>query len=130
MPKKYRNKDVSPVSWYVASYIERFKVVAEDDSNENKRCVAWENTILIKAATPDEAYLKAIEEAKNGNEPYENSDGVLVQFVFEGLTSLLPVYEELEDGSEIMWAEHENKAIKTVKSMVKEKSELEVFSKD
>lgn len=130
MPKKYRDKDVSSVGWYVASYIERFKVVGDDDSNENKRCVAWENTILIKASNPDEAYAKAIEEAKIGNEPYENTDGEMVQFVFEGLTSLLPIYEELDHGSEIMWTEHENKAIKTIKSMVKNKSELEVFSNE
>ncbi|OZG72613.1 hypothetical protein BTA51_13875 [Hahella sp. CCB-MM4] len=130
MPKKYRNKDVSSVGWYVASYIERSKYVGEDDANENKRCVAWENTILIKASNPDEAYEKAIEEANIGREPYENSDGEMIQFVFEGLTSLLPIYEELEHGSEIMWTEHENKAIKTIKSMVKSKSELEVFSNE
>jgi len=41
----------------------------------------------------------------------------------------LPVYDELENGAEIMWVEHKNKAIKTIKNMVKSKSELEVFSK-
>jgi hypothetical protein len=125
----YRKKDLSPSDWYIASYIQRFKVFNIDDSNQNKRCLAWENTILIKATNPDEAYEKAVQEAKLGCEPYKNTDGEEVQFIFEGLTSLIPVYEELEDGAEIMWTEHENKAIKTIKSMVKKKSELEVFAK-
>ena len=130
MNTKYRQKDLSPSGWYIASYIERFWVVGEDDSNENHRCTAWENTILIKASNPEQAYEKALAEANFGKEPYVNSDGVKVQFVFEGLTSLIPVYESLEDGAEIMWVEHNNKAIKTIRSMIKNKTELEVFSDD
>ena len=66
-------------------------------------------------------------EAKLNCKPYTNSLGKRVQFTFEGLTSLLPIYDELEDGVEVSWTVHEYKAIKTVKNMVKKKSELEVF---
>jgi len=31
-----------------------------------------------------------------------------VRWVFEGITELLPVYERLQDGAEIMWAEKES----------------------
>lgn len=130
MKKNTSKKNLSPSGWYVASYIHRFKIVGKDDTNENKRCLAWKNTILVKASNPDEAYKKAIKEAKLGCEPYTNTDGEEVQFIFEGLTSLVPVYEELEDGAEILWKEYENKAIKTIKSMVKHKLELEAFLKD
>lgn len=47
--------------------------------------------------------------------------------MLDGLTSLLPIYDELEDGTEILWEEHTNRTIKKVKSWVKEKHELEVF---
>jgi len=47
--------------------------------------------------------------------------------VFEGLISLLPIYDELKDGAEIIWVEHENKTIGKVRSWVRHKHELEVF---
>ena len=53
----------------------------------------------------------------------------MVEFVFEGLTSLIAIYEELEDGAEIIWQEHENKTLKTIQGWVKKKEELEVFDR-
>lgn len=53
-----------------------------------------------------------------------------MRWIFEGLTTLVAVFEELEDGAEIAWIEHENKAIKTVKKWVKSKENLEVFQRD
>jgi hypothetical protein len=35
------------------------------------------------------------------------------------LTELLPIYEELEDGSEVMWAEHAPRKLKNLKKMVR-----------
>jgi len=125
--KKYQSKDVSPVDWYLACYIHRFKVIGEKEDKPNNRFTAWENTILIKAKGPEEAYNKAIEEAKTGCEPYKNTDGEMVKFVFEGLTSLIPIYENLEDGTEIAWAEYENRTLKKIRSWIKDKAELEVF---
>lgn len=49
---------------------------------------------------------------------------------FEGLTSLLPIYEELEDGAEITWDKYENRAVKKVKSWALPKDKLEVFDGD
>ena len=125
--REYKKKDLSPSDCYIASYIQRFRFIGQDDTNTNKRCDAWENTILIRASDPDQAYKKAVIEAKLNCKPYTNSLGKRVQFTFEGLTSLLPIYDELEDGVEVSWTVHENKAIKTVKNMVKKKSELEVL---
>ena len=49
---------------------------------------------------------------------------------FEGLTSLLLIYDDLEDGAEIAWTEYKDESIKKIKSWVKAKEELEVFSDD
>lgn len=50
--------------------------------------------------------------------------------VFESLTSLLPIYEELEDGAEIVLKEYKNKSVKKAQSWVKPKEQLEVFRED
>jgi hypothetical protein len=49
------------------------------------------------------------------------------RWVFVGLTSLLPIYDKLEDGAEILWREHENRTIRKICSLVKKKRKLEVF---
>jgi hypothetical protein len=125
------NKFISPVGWYVASILVRFEWYDEDKENLNRRCLAWENTILIKADSPEEAYAKALEEGKAHEEHGEAWDADNEErkgrWRFEGLTSLLAIYNELEDGAEIIWREFENRSVKKVRSWVKSKEELEVF---
>ncbi len=48
-----------------------------------------------------------------------------VQWVFEGITELLPIYEKLGDGSEIMWAEHAPKKLKNIRKRIRQKHEFE-----
>jgi hypothetical protein len=130
MAKKDFDSSVSPVNWYVASVLIRFETEEENLENLNRRCLAWENYHIIKANSPDEAYKKAIKLGKSQVQKYKNSDGANVQWIFEGLTMLVPIYEELNDGAEIGWTEHENKAVKTIKNLVKPKEKLEVFQRD
>jgi len=40
---------------------------------------------------------------------------------------LLPIYDKLEDGAEVLWIEHEDKTLRDIQSWIKSKSELEVF---
>ncbi len=121
---------VSPINWYIAGIMIRFGGNGENQSNSNRRCLAWENQHLIKAKNPDEAYKKALKIGKESEDEYVNTDGENVKWVFEGLTTLIALYEDLADGAEIIWIEHENKAVKTIKSRVKSKENLEVFQKD
>ncbi len=122
----YRNK--SPYGWWIATYIERFEYEDEDKSNLNRRCLAWENTILIQAKDRQEAYRKAEKTGRLGDglEGW-NDAGRRGTWRYEGLTSLLPIYEELEDGAEILWKEHQNRSVKKIKSRVKPKYQLEAF---
>jgi len=113
--------------WYIASYIQRFVITDEDNENLNKHFSACENAILLQANTHEEAYQKALKFGKEGLDPYEESDGKTVRFVFEGLSSLIPIYEELKDGAEILFREYDNKTLKTIRSWVKEKDQLEAF---
>jgi hypothetical protein len=128
------NKHISPVGWYVASVLVRFEWYDEDKDNLNRRCLAWENQIILKASNPEEAYSKAVEYGKSHEEHGEawvtDNEERKGRWRFEGLTSLLAIYDELEDGAEITWKEYENRSVKKVKSWVKPKQELAVFNSE
>ena len=101
----------SPVGWYVASYLLRF-VELNDDGNDDleNQFTVWENTILVQAENINEAYDKVEEEAKLATDPYKGgSEGVPVQWLYEGISELLPVYDKIEDGVEIMFGEYRRK---------------------
>ena len=124
----FRNRNHS--GWWIASYIERFEYYDENKSNIARRCLAWENTVLIRARSREEAYRKAVALGRlsNGNKGWNSETKRRGVWRFEGLTELLPVYEELIDGAEILWKEHANRTVKTVKSLVKRKRDLSVFN--
>jgi hypothetical protein len=129
MSKKvpYRNK--SPYGWWVATEIIRFQFYDEDRSNPRRRCCADENTFLIKARDRHAAYRKAMAHGRtlDGAEGVDIVSGRKGTWVFEGLTSLLPVFDELEDGAEILWMQHPNITVGKVQSRIREKEDLEVF---
>jgi Domain of unknown function (DUF4288) len=124
----FRNRNHS--GWCLASYIERFEYFDENKSNNARRCLAWENTVLIRARSREQAYRKAVALGRqsNGNAGWNSETKRRGAWRFEGLTELLPVYEELTDGAEILWKEHENRTVKTIKSLVKRKRDLSVFN--
>lgn len=117
------DKNKSPVGWCVASYLLRFvELDRQDVDDPEARFYSWENTILIKADDLDEAYDKTVHIAEEATEPYKGGpDAVDVQWQFAGVTQLLPVYEALEDGCEIMWAEHAPRKLKNLRKWVGEK---------
>jgi hypothetical protein len=101
-------KDISPVGWYVGSYLLRFvEADSARDDNNDRRSLIWENTVLIKAASRGEAYDKIIAIAAENTRPYKGGRKAIdVHWTFEGVTEIIPVYEELADGSEILWSEY------------------------
>ena len=115
----------SPVGWYVASYLLRFVELNEGGNfDEEKQFTVWENTILVKANDINEAYDKVESEALLATEPYKGGDeGVPVQWLFEGISELLPVYDEIEDGVEIMFGEYKQK-LKNIKKKALSKKDV------
>ena len=129
MPKKipYRNK--SPFGWWIASYLMRFEWKDEDRGNPNRRCLAWENTIIVRARNRDQAYRKAVRFGRLQGEDRWSArvGGRTGRWRFEGLTHLLPIYDELEDGAEVLWTEHLHRPLRAVRRLVRAKSKLEAF---
>jgi hypothetical protein len=114
------DRNRSPVGWYVAAYLLRFiEIRAVGNNNPRRKFLAWENTVLVKAKSLDQAYAKVARIGRAASKPYRGGpNGIPVRWVFEGVTQLLPVYEEIEDGSEIMWAVHRSMMLKTLRRRV------------
>ena len=118
----------SPTGWWIASYIERAVWDDARRASPSSRCTAWENTIIFKAKDRDSAYSKAVRLGSSNKSTFSDTTGKKTgRWTFEGLTSLLPIYDELEDGAEILWRDHSGRSLKRVRSLVKSKSELEAF---
>lgn len=123
----HRNR--SPFGWWIASYVQRFEYYDENKKDLTRRCLAWENTVLIQARDREQAYRKALAVGRSSS-GIEWCDSVTKRrgaWRFEGLTDLLPVYEQLGDGAEISWTEHANRSVSKIKSLVKRKRDLGVF---
>ena len=124
-----RNK--SPHGWWVATLIERFEYDHEDMGNLRRRCRAWTNTVILKAENRELAFEKAIEYGelgKSDRSDWSDDKGRKGKWVFEGLSSLLPVYDEIDpDGTEIVFEDNANVTVGRVRSWVRSKEELEAF---
>jgi len=120
------SKYTSPVDWYVGSYLLRFiEIEAKNNDNPDAMFNTWENTVIVKANSFEEAYDKVLAIANRETEPYRGgAKGIPVQWQFEGITDLLPIYEPLEDGAEIMWTDHGNRKLKTLRRWSKNLDEL------
>jgi hypothetical protein len=117
--------DISPVGWYVGTYQLRFVEIHDKRNNDpRRRFLTWENTALVKAKSLREAHQKLVKLGKGQTRPYKGGpDGVDVRWLFEGVIELLPVYEEIEDGGEIMWAER-TRSLKNIRRLAKKASEF------
>jgi hypothetical protein len=120
------SKNIAPYGWYVGSYLLRFIEQAEEGNDDlERRFLTWENTVLVKAIDLDDAYDKIVKIGMENTTPYKGGPkGIDVQFVFEGVTEILPIYEEIEDGAEIMWASHKPRKLKNLRKSVRRKGEF------
>ncbi len=131
MRGKIPSRNKSPTGWWVATIIERFEFDDEDKSNLRRRCQAWSNVVVLKARNRNHAYQKAMRYGrlgKDGSDCVDTRTRRKGRWVFEGLASLVPVYDEFhEDGSEILFDKYENISVGRVKRWVRRKADLEAF---
>ena len=110
----------------MASYLLRFvEIKDERKDNARRKFLSWENTVLVKARSLEHAYAKVTKIGRAKTRPYRGGPkGIPVRWVYEGVTDLLPVYEKLRDGAEIMWTERTLRTVKTLRALVKSKKAL------
>ncbi len=120
------DKNTSPVGWYIATYLSRFiEIGNEHNEDPEARFATWENTVIVKAQTLEEAFQKVEKIGIEHADPYKAGEtGVPVQWAYLGIIELLPIYEELKDGSEVMWASKHPKKLKHLTAMVKDISSI------
>lgn len=107
--------------WYLADIVKEFRVEGEDHS------LVHINLLLIRANSPEEAYERALEVGKQGENVYQNVDGKNVVVTFRGLRGLYVVHDELEHGSELIYEEIEDIDEEQIQKLVRPKAELGVF---
>ena len=78
---------------------------------------------MLRAKSREEAYRKAIRLGRVGH-PSKTRGG---EWRFAGISMLLPVYDKIEDGVEILWTVRGRLPVKSIKKLVKTKSQLPVF---
>ncbi|MGN6727103.1 MAG: DUF4288 domain-containing protein, partial [Tepidisphaeraceae bacterium] len=114
--------DRNHTGWWVFWEVQRW-VATGADAKSQKRFPVWENTRLVRARSREKAYNKAIKLANEGM-PSQTEGG---EWQFVGLSSLLPVYEELDDGSELLWTNHGSIGLVKLKRLDKAKDKLPAF---
>lgn len=100
------DKIINKGNWFFVEIIERMEPVDANKKKPLRRCTVWGNYHLIKAQTPEEAYAKAEVIGKQGSFSFRNENKIDMKWEYVGIGSLLPIYEDLEDGAEIMWADY------------------------
>jgi len=125
MPRRskvaFRNRSHS--GWWVFTEVQQWVSDRQKVLSPASRCEVWENTRLLRAANRDAAYRKAMKLGGEGM-PSKTDGG---EWRFAGISMLQPVYEEIEDGAEILCDKRGLMAVKRIKTLVKTRRELSVF---
>ncbi|WP_152032869.1 hypothetical protein [Ereboglobus luteus] len=125
MPRKkqipYRNQ--SPTGWWIYEEIEQWVSNRQKRLTPNSRCLVWQNTRIIMAKNRHEAFQKAMRLSKK-TFPSKTDGG---EWRFAGISMLLPIYEKMKDGSEVLWTERGKMSQRQIQRLVKSKQQLSVF---
>jgi hypothetical protein len=117
-----RQAEVIPSpGWYVAELVEEITVSGD------ARNVLHRNLVLVRAATPEEAYAKATNFGLQSEVTYENPLGQKVDTRFHGIAQLDVMYDEPEDGAEVTFVEVIGVPEQEVRSWIPTKERLRAF---
>jgi hypothetical protein len=120
---KIPHKNRSPSGWWLSREVQQWVSDSQKKLTPKSRCIVWENMRLIRAKDRDEAYRKALKLAMLG----DRSRTLRGHWRHLGISLLLPVHDDIEDGAEILWVEHKAMSVSAIKKRVKTKRQLSVF---
>ena|ERR1017187_4956102 len=124
--RKVPFKNKSPTGWWVFCEVQQWVSSRQKTLSPTSRCLVWENMRLLRAKSREEAFRKAMEFGRVGD-PSKTHGG---EWRFVGISMLLPVYDEIEDGAEILWKDRGRLPVRRIKKLVKSKTQLTVFDDD
>jgi hypothetical protein len=93
-------------NWFIVEIIEKCEPVKRNEKQELRRVTTWGNHHLIKADSPEKAFDKAVKLGKKAEYKFTNADKIEMEWIFVGIGELLPIYEDIEDGAELMWNDY------------------------
>jgi hypothetical protein len=108
-------------TWYLAQLV--LEITVQDDP----RNVVHINYMLINGKSPEEAYERALRLGAEHESTYLNSGKKKVQTFFRGLRNLTVVYDQLEDGAELLYEEKVAVGQEQLKTLIRPKESLGVF---
>ncbi|MFK7775384.1 MAG: DUF4288 domain-containing protein [Saprospiraceae bacterium] len=111
-------------NWYIAEIIEKCEPVHRNENQDLRRVITWGNHHLIKANSPVRAFDKAVKIGKEAEYKFINSDKLEMEWIFVGIGGLVPIYEDIEDGAELMWDDYGYISNRRTMRMKYEKAEL------
>ena len=120
------NANRNQTGWWVFCEVQQWVSKRQRNLSPTSRCLVWENMRLIRAKSREVAFRKALKLGRVGY-PSKTNGG---EWRFAGISLLLPVYEELEDGAEILWTVRGKMSVKRIQGLVKTKKQLPVFDDD
>ena len=120
-PEKISNQNKQ---WYLIEIIEKCEPVVSNKTNDLRRVTTWGNTHLVKAESPEEAYKKGLKIGKEKEYKFINANHKEMQWSFVGIGDLLPIYEDIEDGAELMWTDYGDISNKRANRFAISKDEL------
>lgn len=83
--------------------------------------------MLLRAKNRDEAYRKLVKcGSESSVECVSTPSGRRGFWRFEGVSLLLPIYDEIEDGAEVLWTKH-RRTVQAIRARVPKKEDLPVF---
>src|SRR5258706_13878706 len=110
------------VKWYLSYEILYYELTPP---SAQERYTVWENLVLIKADSPEEAYEKAMKHGSLSEGQVKRGDQTAA-CRFKGLKNLIKIYEEIEDGAQLEWKEYEMSKEK-LEWIIPKKEELHAF---
>jgi hypothetical protein len=120
---KIPSRNQNWTGWWVYEEVEQWVSKRQRKLLPKSKCLVWVNTRIIRATNRNEAYRKALSLGKREH-PCETNGG---EWRFAGISMLLPICEELEDGAEILWTDRGRLPVAAIKKLVKTKRQLPVF---
>ena len=107
--------------WYIA------EIIMECQVEGNPSNVVHTNIVLVRADSPEEAFEKAEELGRDGEDSYLNTTDQEVTFRYRGLRELNVIHDELEHGAELIYEEEIGVKEEDLKAMISLQSDLAVF---
>ena len=107
--------------WWLADLIVGFTI-----EGRSRQDVHYDLT-LVRADSPEQAYEKALAFGRRHEATYTNTDGQLVSVRFWGLRELMVIYDDIEDGAELLYEEEADVAEDRILASIKPKEKLSAF---